>query len=83
LATLLYKLGLFSARNAWKVIVAWIVLLVITTSLALTLGGKLTTSMSISGVPSQIVVDKLQTTFPDASRGSGQVVFLQRVWFIH
>jgi RND superfamily putative drug exporter len=77
LATLLYKLGLFSARNAWKVIVAWIALLVITTSLALTLGGKLTTSMSISGVPSQIVVDKLQTTFPDASRGSGQVVFFK------
>ena len=77
MATLLYKLGLFSARNAWKVIVAWIVLLVITASLALTLGGKLTTSMSISGVPSQIVVDKLQTTFPDASRGSGQVVFFK------
>ena len=77
MATLLYKLGLFSARNAWKVIVSWIVLLVITTSLALTLGGKLTTSMSISGVPSQIVVDKLQTTFPDASRGSGQVVFFK------
>ena len=77
MATLLYKLGLFSARNAWKVIVAWVVLLVITASLALTLGGKLTTSMSISGVPSQVVVDKLQTTFPDASRGSGQVVFFK------
>ncbi|MSZ17967.1 MAG: hypothetical protein F2613_03390, partial [Actinobacteria bacterium] len=77
MATLLYKLGLFSARNAWKVIVAWIVLLAITTGLALSLGGKLTTTMSISGVPSQMVVDKLQTTFPDASRGSGQVVFFK------
>jgi putative drug exporter of the RND superfamily len=75
LATLLYKLGLFSARKAWSVIVAWIVLLAITAGLALSLGGKLTTSMSIDGVPSQVVVDQLQKSFPEASRGSGQVVF--------
>ncbi len=75
MATLLYKLGLFSARKAWQVIVAWIVLLAITTGLALSLGGKLTTSMSIDGVPSQVVVDQLQKSFPEASRGSGQVVF--------
>jgi putative drug exporter of the RND superfamily len=77
LATLLYKLGLFSARKAWQVIVAWIVLLAITTGLALSLGGKLTTSISVDGVPSQNVVDQLQTSFPDASRGSGQVVFFK------
>ena len=75
MATLLYKLGLFSARKAWAVIVAWIVLLAITTGLALSLGGKFTTSMSIDGVPSQVVVDQLQESFPEASRGSGQVVF--------
>jgi RND superfamily putative drug exporter len=75
LATLLYKLGLFSARRAWLVIVSWIVLLGITAGLALSLGGKLTTSISIDGVPSQQVVDELQKTFPDASRASGQVVF--------
>jgi putative drug exporter of the RND superfamily len=77
LATLLYKLGLFSARKAWQVIVAWVVLLAITTGLALSLGGKLTTSISVDGVPSQNVVDQLQTSFPDASRGSGQVVFFK------
>ena len=75
MATLLYKLGLFSARRAWLVIVSWIVLLGITAGLALSLGGKLTTSISIDGVPSQQVVDELQKTFPDASRASGQVVF--------
>ena len=75
LATLLYKLGLFSARRAWQVIVSWIVILGITAGLALSLGGKLTTSISIDGVPSQQVVDELQKTFPDASRASGQVVF--------
>jgi len=75
LATLLYKLGLFSARRAWLVIVSWIVLLVITIGLALSLGGKLTTSISIDGVPSQQVIDELQKSFPEASRASGQVVF--------
>ncbi len=75
MATLLYKLGLFSARRAWLVIVSWIVLLGITAGLALSLGGRLTTSISIDGVPSQQVVDELQKTFPDASRASGQVVF--------
>ena len=75
MATLLYKLGLLSARRAWQVIVSWIVLLVITAALALSLGGKLTTSISIDGVPSQEVVDQLQETFPQASRASGQIVF--------
>jgi putative drug exporter of the RND superfamily len=75
LATLLYKLGLFSARNAWQVIVAWLAILGIAAGLALSLGGRLTSTMSIDGVPSQVVVDKLQSSFPEASRGSGQVVF--------
>ena len=75
MATLLYKLGLLSARRAWQVIVSWIILLVITAGLALSLGGKLTTSISIDGVPSQEVVDQLQETFPQASRASGQIVF--------
>jgi putative drug exporter of the RND superfamily len=57
------------------VIVAWLAILGITASLALSLGGKLTSTMSIDGVPSQVVVDKLQSSFPEASRGSGQVVF--------
>ena len=75
MATLLYKLGLLSARRAWIVIVSWIVLLVVTAGLALSLGGKLTTSISIDGVPSQEVVDQLQESFPQASRASGQIVF--------
>lgn len=75
MASLLYKLGLFSARRAWLVIVSWIVLLGITGGLALSLGGKLTSTLSIDGVPSQLVVDQLQKSFPEAGRGSGQVVF--------
>ena len=74
MASLLYKLGLFSARRAWVVIVAWILLLGVAATLALTNGGKLTTSISINGVPAQVVIDQLKKNFPEASRGSGQAV---------
>ena len=75
MATLLYRLGLFSAKRAWLVLVAWLLILATSAGLALSLGGKLTTSISIDGVPSQQVIDKLQESFPDAGRASGQVVF--------
>ena len=75
MAKLLYKLGLFASRRAWLVIVAWILLLGVAGTLALTTGGKLSSSMAINGVPSQVVIEKLQKSFPEASRGSGQVVF--------
>ena len=74
MASLLYKLGLFSARRAWVVLVAWILLLGVAATLALTNGGKLTTSISINGVPAQVVIDQLKKNFPEASRGSGQAV---------
>ena len=75
MATLLYKLGLFSARKPWQVIVAWLIILATSAGLALSLGGKFSSTMSIDGVPSQVVVDQLQESFPEAGRGSGQVVF--------
>ena len=74
MATLLYRLGSFSARRAWLVILAWVLLLGAVASLALTNGGKLSTSIAINGVPSQVVIAKLQQNFPAASRGSGQAV---------
>ena len=75
MASLLYRLGKFSARRAWLVIITWVILLAASVTLALTAGGKLSSSMSINGVPSQVVIDQLKKSFPEASRGSGQVVF--------
>ena len=37
--------------------------------------GKLSSSMSIDGIPSQDVIDRLSDSFPEAARGQGQVVF--------
>jgi RND superfamily putative drug exporter len=75
MAALLYRLGNFSARKAWFVIIAWLLILGAAGTAALTAGGKLSSSMSIDGVPSQVVIDQLKKNFEVASRGSGQVIF--------
>lgn len=75
MASLLYRLGKFSARRAWFVVIAWILILGASGAAALTAGGKFSSSMSINGVPSQVVIEQLKNSFPDASRGSGQVIF--------
>jgi RND superfamily putative drug exporter len=75
MANLLYKLGQLSARRAWLVIVAWILILGSTVGLMLGFAGKLTTTMSLPGTPSQMVIDDLQKSFPLATNASGQVVF--------
>ncbi|MFM6965784.1 MAG: RND transporter, partial [Rhodoluna sp.] len=75
MANLLYKLGLFSARRAWVVIGTWILILAAAVTAFLNFGGTLSTSMSLPGTPSQVVIDDLKTSFPAASRGTGQIVF--------
>lgn len=75
MANLLYKLGQLSARRAWVVIVAWVLILGATGGAMAAFGGKLSTTMSLPGTPSQMVIDDLQKSFPLATNGSGQVVF--------
>jgi putative drug exporter of the RND superfamily len=75
LARLLYKLGLFSAKRAWLVILSWLIILGTAVTLMMGFSGKLSSSMSIDGIPAQEVIDSLQETFPEAARGQGQAVF--------
>ena len=75
MAELLYKLGQFSARRAWIVITAWVVILAAMVTFAVTSAATLSTAMSIPGIPSAVVIDQLEKSFPAASRGNGQVVF--------
>lgn len=75
MAKLLYRLGLAAARRAWIVITTWVLLLGLAAGAMLGFAGKLTTAMSIDGLPAQQVIDGLKTSFPEASRGSGTVVF--------
>ncbi len=75
MSELLFRLGQFSARRAWLVIGAWIAALALSVGLALTAGGSFTSAMTIDGTPAQRTIDTLQTSFPDASRGTGQAIF--------
>jgi len=75
LAKLLQRLGAFSAKRAWAVVITWLLILVGSGTWAALGMGKLSTSMSIDGVPAQTVIDQLQKSFPEAARGSGSVVF--------
>ena len=75
MAELLYRLGRFSARRAWLVIITWVLLLAATVTAMAVAGGKLSTAMSIDGIPSQVVIDDLKKSFPAASRGTASVVF--------
>ncbi|WP_040167740.1 MMPL family transporter [Microbacterium gorillae] len=75
MAELLYRLGRFSARRAWAVIVGWLVILGIAATAFLTLGGSLASSFSIPGTETERVNDQLSSTFPDLTGASATVVF--------
>ncbi|MDP4887066.1 MAG: hypothetical protein NWQ88_03455, partial [Aquiluna sp.] len=75
MANLLFRLGTFSAKRAWAVIIAWLLILGTAVGLMAGFSGKLSSSMSIDGIPSQDVIDRLADSFPEAARGQGQVVF--------
>jgi RND superfamily putative drug exporter len=75
MAELLYRIGAFSARRAWIVISTWVLILGTTLAFMIAGNAKLSSALSVSGIPSQIVVDQLKSSFPQINRGSGQVVF--------
>ncbi len=75
MANLLFRLGTFSAKRAWAVITAWLVILGTAVALMVGFSGKLSPTVSIDGIPAQDVIDRLQDSFPEAARGQGQIVF--------
>ncbi|MEY9852347.1 RND superfamily putative drug exporter [Leifsonia sp. EB41] len=75
MAELLYRLGKFSARRAWTVIVAWLAVLGIVV-VGFLIGFKgLTSSFDIPGTAAGAVVDELSAKLPDYAGASGTVVF--------
>ncbi|MCU1570954.1 MAG: transporter [Naasia sp.] len=75
MATALYRLGLWAYSRPWRVIVAWIVLIVAIGGAAVALGGKTQESYSIPGTESQQAIDKLAAVFPQTAGASVQVVY--------
>lgn len=75
MAELLYRLGRFSARRAWTVIVGWLVVLGLAGGAFLAFGGALATSFSIPNTETERVSDQLADTFPELTGASATVVF--------
>ncbi|MGN6240338.1 MAG: MMPL family transporter [Cellulosimicrobium cellulans] len=76
MAELLYRLGRASARRARTVLAAWLAVLVLAGAAFVAFGGSLASSFSIPGTPTAEVTERLQTALPEASGGSGTVVFV-------
>lgn len=75
MAKLLYRLGLSSAKRPFTVLFTWLVLLAIAAGAFLTFGGTLVSTVDIPGPPTAQTTDRLEEDFPEAARGSGNVVF--------
>ncbi len=66
MAQFLFRLGRFSFRNGWKVLTAWIILLVGVAAVALSLAKPFTSEFAISGTPSIEAISNLDEKFPGA-----------------
>ena len=74
----LYRLGRVMASLRWKVVAAWLALLVIVGGLAIGLGGTFSTDIEIPGTEGQEGIDALANRFPEMGGTSGQVVFVSQ-----
>ena len=74
MATLLYRLGRFSYRHAWRVIGVWVLVLAGVLGGSVALGGTTSESFSIPGTESQNALDRLEAVFPSVAGASAQVV---------
>ncbi|MEY2849340.1 MAG: hypothetical protein RI885_2007 [Actinomycetota bacterium] len=74
MATLLYRLGRFSYRHAWRVIAVWMLLLVGILGGGVALGGQTEESFAIPGTESQEALDRLEAVFPQVAGASATAV---------
>jgi RND superfamily putative drug exporter len=74
-AELLYRVGRFSARRAWMVVITWAVVLGLSVGAYFAFGGTLSSQVTIPGTKTAEVTDQLAQRFPSASGGTGTIVF--------
>ncbi|MCY7984435.1 hypothetical protein MOB89_13585, partial [Bacillus inaquosorum] len=80
MSRMLYKLGGWVARHRIKVICAWIVVLVASIGLAITLKPSFSEDMSIPDTPSEKALDVIHKEFPHGpDKGSIRVILLYLV----
>ena len=75
MAELLHRWGIFAARRAWTVIVAWLAVLGVALAGFLVGFAGLSSSFDIPGTASGEVIAELEEALPEVSGASGTVVF--------
>jgi putative drug exporter of the RND superfamily len=73
-SSLLARIGGASAAHPWRTIGAWLLLLVVATGLATTIGGTPHDDYNVKGSPSQAGTDFLADRFPERSGADARVV---------
>lgn len=76
MSSFLYSLGRAAYRGRRLVVGAWIVLLAIIGTLALTIGQGLDNSVSIPGTESQEALNSLSATFPQVAGATAQIIIV-------
>ena len=74
MAKWLYSIGDFAARKAWVIIAIWVLLIGGVSASYAAFHGQLKNTFTMPGTETQRLSDELSSRFPDANRGSGQVV---------
>ena len=73
--SVLYRLGGLGARHPWRVIGAWMLVVLAVGALSATYGGGPTQSLGVPGSDSQRAFDLLEDRFPEQFGGRARVVF--------
>jgi RND superfamily putative drug exporter len=74
-ATLLHRLGRFSARRPLRIVLGWILALGLAGGAFLLTGGTLSSGFSIPGTPTATLNEQLARELPDIGGATGTVVF--------
>lgn len=76
MSSFLYRLGRDCYRHGKRVLALWLAVLAVLGGLALGVGGTYSDSFKIPGAPSQVALDKLDLTFPDAAATSASAILV-------
>lgn len=75
MSNVLYRIGRVCTRRRWRVLFAWIAIVIALVVVGKGAGGEFIDRLQIPGVESQKATDLLLKTFPSQAGGSMQVVF--------
>ena len=68
----------FAARNPWKVISGWVVLIALIAVLSNTVGASFQSAFTLPGSESQTAIQLLEEKFPEAAGDTATLVFQAR-----